>query len=43
VILTQQEIAYVCGCSVGYIYYLEKSAKEKLRREFERRGVKPNG
>lgn len=38
--LTQEEIAFVCGCSKGYIYLLEKQAREKLRREFERRGLK---
>lgn len=37
VILTQDEIAYVCGCSRGYIWLLEKSAKEKLRRVIARR------
>lgn len=38
--LTQEEIAHVCGCSKGYIYHLEKSAMEKLRRAFERRGMR---
>jgi hypothetical protein len=27
--LTQEEIAFVCGCSRGYIFLLEKSAREK--------------
>lgn len=37
--LTQAEIAYVCGCSRAYIYYLERKAMKKLRRAFERRGL----
>lgn len=37
--LTQAEIAYVCGCSRGYIWLLEKTAREKLRRAFTRRGM----
>lgn len=28
--LTQREIAFVCGCSPGYIYWLEKSAIKKI-------------
>jgi hypothetical protein len=37
---TQDEIAKACGCSRAYIYLLETSAREKLRREFERRGFR---
>lgn len=39
--LTQEEIAAVCGCSRGYIWWLEKRAKQKIKREFERRGINP--
>jgi hypothetical protein len=38
-VLTQAEIAYVCGCSKANIYLLEKAAKEKLRQSLERRGI----
>lgn len=34
--LTQEEIAHVCGCSRGYIWLLEKTAREKLQRRFSR-------
>ena len=34
--LTQEEIAFVCGCSKGYIWNLEKRAMNKLRKEFEK-------
>ncbi len=36
---TQADIAYVCGCSQGYIYYLKRIAKKKLKAELERRGI----
>lgn len=32
---TQAEIAIVCGCSKGYIYYLERRGMEKLKTRFE--------
>jgi hypothetical protein len=31
--LTQTEIAFVCGCSRGLIYLIEKAATRKLRRQ----------
>jgi len=31
VCLTQEEIAFVCGCSRGNIWLIEKQAMEKLR------------
>lgn len=34
--LTQRDIAFVCGCSIGYIWNLEKQALQKLRKGFER-------
>lgn len=37
---TQEEIAYVCGCSKGYIYLLEKTAMQKLRRVCEARKLR---
>ncbi len=37
VTLTQEEIAYVCGCSKGYIWLLEKQALQKLRKSPEAR------
>jgi hypothetical protein len=35
--LTQGEIAFVCGCSKGLIYWIEKSAKRKLALALKRR------
>lgn len=35
--LTQEEIAFVCGCSRAYIYLLEKTAIDKLRRALQHR------
>jgi transcriptional regulator len=32
---TQEEIAFVCGCSRGYIWLLEKQARAKIRQKFE--------
>lgn len=31
---TQEEIAIACGCSKGYIWLIEKTAMEKMRRRF---------
>ncbi len=31
-IRTQEEIAYACGCSRGYIWAVEREALKKLRR-----------
>jgi len=33
---TQEEIAIACGCSRGYIWFLEKQALQKLRQHFHR-------
>jgi hypothetical protein len=33
---THEEIAFVCGCSKGYIWHVEKRARLKMRKEFER-------
>jgi transcriptional regulator len=33
---TQEEIAIACGCSRGYIWLLEKTAMEKMRKRFQR-------
>jgi transcriptional regulator len=32
---TQQEIAVACGCSRGYIWWLEKQARAKLRKRLK--------
>jgi len=39
--LSQADIAFVCGCSRGYIWLLEKTARQKLRRKFEQLGIRP--
>jgi len=33
---TQEEIAIACGCSRGYIWLLEKTAMQKIRKRFQR-------
>jgi len=37
--LTQQEIAFVCGCTASYITQIEGRAIQKLRRALKRRGL----
>jgi DNA-directed RNA polymerase sigma subunit (sigma70/sigma32) len=38
-VLTQEEIAFVCGCSMQNIQQIERRAMQKLKAEFERRGL----
>lgn len=37
---TQEEIAFVCGCSLQNIQHIERAAMRKLRDAFESRGVR---
>ncbi len=36
---TLEEIAFVCGCNKQDIWHIERRAKQKLKAEFERRGL----
>jgi hypothetical protein len=37
---SHREIASVCGCSRALINYYEQAALKKLRRAFEKRGIR---
>ncbi len=39
VVLSLDEIAFVCGCSRQDIWGIERRAKQKLKAEFERLGL----
>lgn len=36
---TLAEIAFVCGCNRQDIFHIERRAKQKMKAEFEKRGI----
>ncbi len=37
--LTQEDLAFICGCSRGLIYSIERSARKKIAKHYKIREI----